>query len=220
MSHRLPTPSTTHCNSRWKSTTPMACNSRRTTLGQNPSTIPPCTIPTWLAGKYYSGLYGPRIRTGHGSIGASPPSISRRVFKLNYTYDLPIGRGRAFLSNMPRPLDLISAGGKLPVCGPFRTASRSPISWRTAELRYRLTDSSGPILLGTYRADRRRRWNWVNNYFAESECLPDAGAYTLGDAAAHIGSVRSPFFFTANLSVARSSNFRPSHEGHEAGIAA
>ena len=38
--------------------------------------------------------------------GVSTFDIPQQV-KFNYTYDLPVGRGRAFLNNMPRPLDLV-----------------------------------------------------------------------------------------------------------------
>ena len=32
------------------------------------------------------------------------------VFQFSYSYDLPFGRGRAFLGNMPRVLDMIVGG--------------------------------------------------------------------------------------------------------------
>ena len=66
---------------------------------------------SWLAGTT-SGIFGPQ--------DPNKPKLDRslstfdipQVLKLEYTYDLPIGQGRAFLSDMPRPLELLIGGWK------------------------------------------------------------------------------------------------------------
>jgi hypothetical protein len=64
---------------------------------------------SWLANTT-SGIYGPQ--------DPNRPELDRslstfdvpQVLKLDYTYDLPFGGGRAFLRNMPRPLEIILGG--------------------------------------------------------------------------------------------------------------
>ena len=66
--------------------------------------------------------------------------------KFEYTYDLPIGRGRTFFNKMPRALDFVA--GRLENRrrrGPFTTASRCSLPSPTEARPYGLTAPSGPI---------------------------------------------------------------------------
>jgi hypothetical protein len=134
------------------------------------------------------------------------------VFKLNYTYDLPFGRGRAFGSNMPRVLDLLIGG------------------WRTAGIwtvhdGFPLTiGSSGggtsiptygqqrPDLVGTVSRNTGPESSWVNQYFANPSAFQLAPAYTLGDVPRALSAIRSPFFWTTNLSIAKDFSLSSKYE--------
>jgi hypothetical protein len=121
--------------------------------------------------------------------------------KFNYTYDLPFGRGRAFLRNLPRPLELIVGGWK--TAGVWTIHDGFP-------LQFAVTGCGTPIwtygcqrpnIIGTPQRSGGPESNWTNNYFANPDVFQAPAAYTLGNAARAIGSVRTPFFFTNNLSI-------------------
>lgn len=135
-----------------------------------------------------------------------------QMFKLNYTYDLPVGRGRAYLNNMPRVLDLIVGG--------WRTAG----VWTIQEgfpLAFLMENGGNPIptygqqrpnIVGTPKRTGGGDGNWVNDYFANPSVFQAPAAYTLGDMARDTGAIRSPFFFTANLSIDKDFALSQSHE--------
>ncbi len=122
-------------------------------------------------------------------------------FKASYTYDLPIGRGRAFLSNMPRALDLIVGGWK--TAGIWTVQDGFP-------LQFTVVNGGTPIwtygpqrpnLTATPERTGGPDSNWINNYFANPDVFQIPAPYTLGNAPRTVGSVRSPFLFTTNLSI-------------------
>lgn len=132
--------------------------------------------------------------------------------KFDYTYDLPFGRGRAFLSNMSRPLELIFGGWK--TAGVWTLHDGWPLQFVT-------TGCGTPVLTwGCQRADIIGRpvrsggsdGNWINNYFASPVNFQIPAPYTLGTAARAVGSVRSPFTFTNNLSVMKDFALSQKHE--------
>jgi hypothetical protein len=45
--------------------------------------------------------------------------------------------------------------------------------------------------------------DWVDNYFADNSVFQRPASYTLGNARRTLGSVRSPWSFTTNLSVGK-----------------
>jgi hypothetical protein len=132
--------------------------------------------------------------------------------KINYTYDLPIGRGRAFFNQMPRALDLIVGGWK--TAGVWTIHDGFPLQF-TVENGGTPIWTYGPQrpnLTGTPERSGGPESNWLNNYFANPEVFQEPAAYTLGNASRTVGSVRSPFFFSTNLSVLKEFGLWASHE--------
>ncbi len=133
--------------------------------------------------------------------------------KFSYTYDLPIGRGRAFLNNMPRALDLMFGGWK--TAGVWTIHDGFP-------LQFTVSNGGSPIwtygpqrpnITGTPTRSGGPESNWINNYFAESGLSSRSRpAYTLGNTPRTVGSVRSPFFFSSNLSILKEFPLSASHE--------
>ena len=124
-------------------------------------------------------------------------------FKLNYTYDLPVGKGRPYLTDMPRWLDLIVGGWK--TNGVWVIQDGRPLSFVMVDGGNPIPTYGGqrPNLVGTPKRTGGSDGNWINNYFANPEVFQAPDAYTLGNAPRAIGSVRSPFYFTCNLSVGK-----------------
>ena len=73
-------------------------------------------------------------------------------------------------------------------------------------------DRSGPISRERQRALAGAMPNWINNYFANPDVFQIPDPYTLGNAPRAVGSVRSPFFFSTNLSVMKQFGLVPKHE--------
>jgi outer membrane receptor protein involved in Fe transport len=128
------------------------------------------------------------------------------VIQFSYSYDLPVGHGRAFLGNMPRWADLIIGGWK--TNGIWRISDGRP-------LPFFLNDGGQP--LPTYGAQRpnivgtpkrNHGSDWVDNYFADNSVFQRPAPFTLGDARRTLGSVRSPWSFTTNLSVGKQFQIR------------
>lgn len=87
------------------------------------------------------------------------------VLKFTYSYDLPIGRGKAFLGNMPRVLDIMIGGWR--TNGIWQISDGRPIT---------LTVSNGGTPIPTYgtqrptmtgRLKRNYGHDWVDQFFAE-----------------------------------------------------
>ena len=166
----------------------------------------------------FLGSYGPN--SGYALQDPNNPSAERSLsafdipqqFKFNYTYDLPIGRGRAFLNNMPRPLELILGGWK--TAGVWTIHNGFP-------LQFTVSNGGSPIftygpqrpnLTGTPTRTGGGDGNWINNYFANPDVFQIPEAYTLGNAPRAIGTVRSPFFFSTNLSILKEFGLSARHE--------
>ncbi len=126
-----------------------------------------------------------------------------QVFKLNYSYDLPFGRGRAFGSNMPRALDLLVGGWR--TAGIFTIHDGFPLALFTENNGTPIPTytQQRPNLVGTVQRNTGPESSWVNQYFANPSAFQLPPAYTFGDAPRTLSSIRSPFFWTANLSIAK-----------------
>jgi Carboxypeptidase regulatory-like domain len=136
------------------------------------------------------------------------------VFQFSYSYDLPVGHGRAFLGNMPRWADAIIGGWK--TNGIWRVSDGRPLAFTVADgtLIPSYGGGSGtlrPNIVGNPK--RNHGSDWVDNYFAGNDpnvhpnfVRPDD--YTLGDAPRTLGSLRSPSHFTADLSLGKQFQIR------------
>ena len=122
------------------------------------------------------------------------------VLQFSYTYDLPVGRGKMFLNQMPRALDAVIGGWK--TNGIWRLSGGRPMPFSTYDGTSLPTyGAQRPNLVGTPR--RNHGHDWINNYFANPQALVLPQPYALGTAPRTIGSVRTPTQFGADLSIAK-----------------
>ncbi|MGB8727014.1 MAG: carboxypeptidase regulatory-like domain-containing protein [Candidatus Sulfotelmatobacter sp.] len=133
------------------------------------------------------------------------------VLKFSYSYDLPFGRGKALLPNMPRILNAIIGGWK--TNGIWQIADGRPLP---------ITVSNGGTPLPTYGSQRpnlvgipRRNYghDWVDNFFSNPQVFQMPPPFTLGNMPRTISYVRSPLTFTTDLSVAKQFLLSNMHEG-------
>ena len=122
------------------------------------------------------------------------------VIQFSYSYDLPFGRGRAFMGNMPRWADLIVGGWK--TNGIWRIADGRPLAFTVGDgLPLPTYGLQRPNIVGTPK--RNHGSDWVDNYFVDNTVFQRPADFTLGDAPRALGGVRSPTHFTTDLSVGK-----------------
>jgi hypothetical protein len=131
------------------------------------------------------------------------------VFQVSYSYDFPVGRGKALLGNMPRVLDAVIGGWK--TSGVWRYADGRPLAFTTYDGTSLPTyGAQRPNIVGT--PQRNHGADWIDNYFTDPSVFQLPQIYALGNAPRALGSVRSPSSFVVDLSVAKQFAFSPSHE--------
>ena len=133
------------------------------------------------------------------------------VLKFSYSYDLPFGRGKALLGNMPRVLNAVIGGWR--TNGIWQIADGRPLP---------ITVSNGGTPLPTYGAQRpnlvgtpKRNYapGWQNSFFTNPEVFQLPAPFTLGTMPRTIASVRSPLFFSSDLSLNKQFSLSSVHEG-------
>src|SRR5579864_4047022 len=128
------------------------------------------------------------------------------VLQFSYSYDLPVGHGRAFLGNMPRWADLIVGGWK--TNGIWRISDGRPLSFFLSDGGQPLPtyNAQRPNIVGTPK--RNHGSDWVDNYFVDPNVFQVPAPFTLGDAPRALGGVRSPSHFTTDLSLGKQFRIR------------
>ena len=133
------------------------------------------------------------------------------VLKFSYSYQLPFGRGKAFLGGMPRALDAVIGGWT--TAGIWQISDGRPVT---------ITLSGGGKPIPTYGSQRpnitgrlRRNYgpDWVDNFFSNPDVLQTPAPYTLGNEPRATADVRTPLTFTSDLSVIKQFLLSPVHEG-------
>ena len=120
------------------------------------------------------------------------------MLQFSYTYDLPVGRGKAFLRDMPRVLDAAIGGWK--TNGVWRVSGGRPLAFSTYDGTSLPTyGGQRPNLTGVPK--RNHGHDWINNYIANPDVLQLPPLYALGTAPRTIGSARTPTAFGADLSI-------------------
>jgi hypothetical protein len=136
-----------------------------------------------------------------------------QMLKFSYSYDLPIGHGKALLGNMPRVLDAIVGGWK--TNGIWEIHSGRPLSFFTANGGTSLPTYGPqlPNLVGTPKRSHGSDSYWINNYFSNPQVIQVPDAYTLGNAGRTTSSIRTPTSFTSDLSIAKQFLISSAREG-------
>jgi hypothetical protein len=141
-----------------------------------------------------------------------------QVVQFTYTYDLPVGRGRAFLGNLPRALDAIVGGWK--TNGIWRISAGRPLTVTVANGGTPLPTygSQRPNIVGTPQRAGGSDSNWVNQYFANPDVFQYPDPFTLGNAPRSLSAIRTPMVFSSDLSLQKEFSMAKVREGLKAEI--
>jgi hypothetical protein len=133
------------------------------------------------------------------------------VLQLSYTYDLPLGQGKYFFSNMPKILDAMVGGWK--TNGVWRLADGRPLAMGMADGVALPGYGQRPNITGVPRRTKGKASTWINNYFANPEVFSKPASYALGNAPRTTGMIRSPKAFSCNMSIEKDFSLAMLHEG-------
>ena len=131
------------------------------------------------------------------------------VLKFSYSYDLPLGRGKAFLGNMPRALDAVVGGWR--TNGIWTISSGRPLTLTTSGIPIPTYGTPRPDMTG--KLQRNYSHDWVDNFFANPQVLQTPVPYTMGNVSRAIADVRTPLFSTTDLSLIKEFLLSAAHEG-------
>ena len=123
------------------------------------------------------------------------------VTQFSYTYDLPFGRGKWLLGNMPRWAEAVVGGWK--TNGIWRIADGRPMTFFLADgIPLPTYAGQRPLLVGT---PKRNPGDWVDQYFADpsTNVFQRTPNFTLSNAPRAYGGLRTPWSFTTDLSVVK-----------------
>jgi hypothetical protein len=123
------------------------------------------------------------------------------VFQFSYTYELPVGRGKAFGSNMNPILNAIIGGWQ--TNGTWRFADGRPITlFLQGGLNFPTYGAQRPNLVGTLTCNTSSNLNdRLTQYFANPQVVVTPVPFTEGTAPRALGSCRQPGQANANLSL-------------------
>lgn len=101
---------------------------------------------------------------------------------------------------MPPVLEAIVGGWK--TSGIWRIADGRPLTFNVADGNSLPTyGGQRPNIVGTPK--RNHGPDWVDQYFADPNVFQRPDDFTLGNAPRAVGSIRSPWTFTSNLSLGK-----------------
>ncbi|MFZ0296241.1 MAG: TonB-dependent receptor [Candidatus Sulfotelmatobacter sp.] len=133
------------------------------------------------------------------------------VLKFSYSYDLPFGRGKALLGNMPRVVNAVIGGWRTNGIWLISDGRPLPITVSNGGTPLPTYGSQRPNLVGTPK--RNYGPDWQNSFFTNPQVFQMPAPFTLGDMQRTISSVRSPLTFTSDLSLNKVFSLANLHEG-------
>ncbi len=150
---------------------------------------------TWLGS--FSSLQNPNQPWAERSLSTFDIPY---VVQFSYTYDLPIGKGKPLLGNIPSWADAIIGGWK--TNGIWRISDGRPMTFFLADgVALPTYGGQRPNLVG--RPRRNHAAGWQFNYFADNSVFQRTPDFTLGNAPRAYGGVRTPVSLVNDLSVSK-----------------
>ncbi|MGC2639327.1 MAG: carboxypeptidase regulatory-like domain-containing protein [Acidobacteriaceae bacterium] len=134
------------------------------------------------------------------------------VFQASYTWDIPVGRGRAMLGGMPAVLDAVIGGWK--TTGIWRVNGGRPLAFSTYDGTSLPTyGAQRPNIVRRPKRSGGKDSNWINHYIANPRSVVLPPVYTLGDAPRVTGAIRSPLAFNSSMAIDKDFSLAAMREG-------
>jgi hypothetical protein len=134
------------------------------------------------------------------------------VVQFSYTWEIPVGRGRAFFSGMPAVLDAVLGGWK--TAGVWRLAGGRPLAFSTYDGTSLPTyGAQRPNIVSKPERAHGKDSDWINGYIANPDSVVLPPVYTLGDAPRATGLVRTPTAFNTSMSLDKDFSLADVREG-------
>ena len=144
------------------------------------------------------------------------------TIKMAIIYDIPIGRGRTFFSNMNGVLDAIVGGWNLNFIGnyasgtPLRFTGSGIPGWNGRAGRPDLSNPDGGSLLAGFDRDKLNfaaiaQGNYSDHRYVQSGVFSDHRAFTLGNAG-FTSDIRDPWSVAEDLGIRKVLKIREGHE--------
>jgi hypothetical protein len=127
------------------------------------------------------------------------------VLQFSYSYDLPVGHGKTFLSHMPGVLDAVVGGWK--TNGVWRFSDGLPLQMTTSDGTALPTyGAQRPNLVGKTKRASKSQWVQtgsanVQGYFTNPNAFKTPDIYKLGNTPRATALLRTPSSWNANLSM-------------------
>ena len=123
------------------------------------------------------------------------------VFQFSYTYELPVGRGKAFGSKMNPVLNAIIGGWQTNGTWRFNSGRPVDLMLQSGGLNFPTYGGQRPDMTGTLNCASGSWASKLNQYFANPQVLTTPAPFTEGTASRTDGSCRQPGAKNANLSI-------------------
>lgn len=134
------------------------------------------------------------------------------VFQFSYTWELPVGRGRAFFSGMPAVLDAVVGGWK--TTGIWRVTGGRPLAFSTYDGTSLPTyGAQRPNLVAKPKRTHGKDSVWINQYIANPDSVVLPPVYTLGDTPRATGAIRTPLAFNSSMAMDKDFSLAAVREG-------
>jgi hypothetical protein len=144
------------------------------------------------------------------------PGVPAAIFGLNFSYDLPFGKGKHFLRTAPKLVDSILGGWN--VTGFMRYVSGSALqvtgfSFFNSTFGYGYPPPLNgiPFANANYNAGKSvygkkdfSHWNYLTDRYLNSEAFSGPASFTFGNTARYLDWVRSPWSKSESLSFLKS----------------
>lgn len=134
------------------------------------------------------------------------------VFQFSYTWDIPVGRGKALFGQMPSLVNAVVGGWK--TNGIWRVAGGRPLAFSTYDGTSLPTyGAQRPNLVGKPKRTHGKDSVWINDYISNPQVVQLPPVYTLGDAPRATGAIRSPLSFNSSMSLNKDFSLASVREG-------
>jgi hypothetical protein len=141
------------------------------------------------------------------------PGVPAAIFGLNFSYDLPFGKGRRFLKSANRVVDSVLGGWT--VSGFMRYQSGvalniTAFNFFATTLGYASPPLNLPFEYANYLGENPygkkdfSHWDYINDRYLNSAAFSSPNAFTLGNTARYLDWVRGPSSKSESLSFLKS----------------